>query len=209
MNMNIDNFDGHNSSNDSKMINIDQLIEVIDILSGYGYEDIFRPRINYFAQSNKPFKDIIGSDIESIRSYNYCCDYILGTVHDFVGRFTIDHIKRFMDIINEYQNEVICKMDEKHIDFFCNVMIPVIDNLHSAMTNDKKKQITAILEKYIVPHGTKSKESCSICMNAIKKNKHVIFPCNHEYHYDCIMQWFIQKNICPVCRLQINGKKSV
>lgn len=46
-------------------------------------------------------------------------------------------------------------------------------------------------------------ENCSICMDTIGTNKIVNFDCNHCFHYDCIFNWFMEKqeNFIPQKRL--------
>ncbi|MCL7030761.1 hypothetical protein MKW94_001654 [Papaver nudicaule] len=36
------------------------------------------------------------------------------------------------------------------------------------------------------------------------ENKDIIgtLDCQHEYHADCITQWLVQKNVCPLCKKQ-------
>ena len=39
---------------------------------------------------------------------------------------------------------------------------------------------------------------CSICLDTIQKG--VQMNCTHVYHIDCITQWNVIKNQCPLCR---------
>ena len=39
---------------------------------------------------------------------------------------------------------------------------------------------------------------CVICLQKIKDK--VITPCNHEFCRECILQWILKKNNCPICR---------
>ncbi|KAK9150322.1 hypothetical protein Syun_008631 [Stephania yunnanensis] len=44
-------------------------------------------------------------------------------------------------------------------------------------------------------------ESCSICMDEYVVDKKVgSLSCRHEFHIDCIKDWLLQKNTCPICR---------
>ena len=44
-------------------------------------------------------------------------------------------------------------------------------------------------------------EECVICLEDLVNNI-VLLSCRHEYHYDCIQQWFFKKKYleCPLCR---------
>lgn len=48
-------------------------------------------------------------------------------------------------------------------------------------------------------------DECSICLNNIKYEK-MILPCNHNFHYICIIMWFTENPICPICRLEYKKK---
>lgn len=45
---------------------------------------------------------------------------------------------------------------------------------------------------------------CSICFEELTiENKYVLESCHHEFHSNCLIQWFRSgKNTCPVCRDQ-------
>ena len=45
---------------------------------------------------------------------------------------------------------------------------------------------------------------CTICLDNIKPDDFIVnLPCNHLYHKNCIRNWFINNNTCPVCRINI------
>ena len=39
---------------------------------------------------------------------------------------------------------------------------------------------------------------CVICLQKMKDK--VITPCNHQFCRECILQWILKKNNCPICR---------
>ncbi|CAD8050814.1 unnamed protein product [Paramecium sonneborni] len=49
----------------------------------------------------------------------------------------------------------------------------------------------------------KSDLECIICQEKII-DKYILLPCDHYYHKECIDNWFIQKQTCPICRTSIN-----
>jgi len=48
-------------------------------------------------------------------------------------------------------------------------------------------------------------EDCVICMQPVTgvDIEHMLTPCNHLYHKDCLLQWTHQKLECPTCRTQL------
>lgn len=42
-------------------------------------------------------------------------------------------------------------------------------------------------------------QKCSICLEIINKNPKNLL-CNHSFHSDCILQWFVESDTCPICR---------
>ena len=45
---------------------------------------------------------------------------------------------------------------------------------------------------------------CSICLEELKLYQIKRLKCNHSFHINCINKWKIKKNICPICRKQID-----
>ncbi|KAI3838688.1 hypothetical protein MKX03_013378 [Papaver bracteatum] len=46
-------------------------------------------------------------------------------------------------------------------------------------------------------------EICTICLDGYgNKNKIATLDCKHEYHEDCITQWLVRNNVCPICKRQ-------
>ena len=45
---------------------------------------------------------------------------------------------------------------------------------------------------------------CPICLQKIKFKK--TLPCSHNYCYECIKEWLIKNDDCPVCRRPSNHR---
>jgi len=46
--------------------------------------------------------------------------------------------------------------------------------------------------------------TCLICMAEFEEEDTLkILPCNHEFHKDCIDQWFNNHNKCPLCKQEV------
>lgn len=49
-------------------------------------------------------------------------------------------------------------------------------------------------------------ESCTICLDEIKKNEIIrTLPCSHIFHKVCIDKWFEKKQVCPNCNQSAFG----
>ncbi|KHN29410.1 E3 ubiquitin-protein ligase RLIM [Glycine soja] len=43
-------------------------------------------------------------------------------------------------------------------------------------------------------------DPCAICINAFNSGDNAArLPCSHVFHPNCILQWFVQKSMCPLC----------
>lgn len=49
-------------------------------------------------------------------------------------------------------------------------------------------------------------EKCIICMDKITART-VTIPCGHPFDFDCIGQWIVQSNKCPVCNAEVKSVK--
>ncbi|KVH94729.1 RING finger protein 44-like [Cynara cardunculus var. scolymus] len=46
-------------------------------------------------------------------------------------------------------------------------------------------------------------EICVICQAGFEKDETIgVVECNHRYHAECIKEWLIYKNLCPLCKAQ-------
>ncbi|KAH7651878.1 Zinc finger RING/FYVE/PHD-type protein [Dioscorea alata] len=48
---------------------------------------------------------------------------------------------------------------------------------------------------------TPENETCPICQVEFEENERLgTLDCGHKYHADCVKQWLLVKNICPICK---------
>ena len=83
------------------------------------------------------------------------------------------------------------------------------NNIFSRLNN--KKDI-AKLNKFILNDENRKKDkdgnaeinTCCICLNDLKNNEEVVLlSCKHILHWNCGLNWFKIKNICPMCKYVI------
>ena len=52
------------------------------------------------------------------------------------------------------------------------------------------------------------KEDCSICLEHIQNNNLIITHCNHIYHMNCLLLHLVKNNLCPLCRDELELKRT-
>lgn len=53
-----------------------------------------------------------------------------------------------------------------------------------------------------------SKPNCSICFDDIEIKRYPM-SCNHSFHEECILRWYHESNVCPVCRAEQTDDKYI
>jgi len=48
--------------------------------------------------------------------------------------------------------------------------------------------------------STSSEKVCPICLDTISEKNHSFLECHHKFHYKCIKDWLVRKQVCPLCR---------
>ncbi|XP_047963427.1 E3 ubiquitin ligase BIG BROTHER-related-like [Salvia hispanica] len=72
------------------------------------------------------------------------------------------------------------------------------DRIGYVGTGLQEAEISNCLKKF--KHINKDWE-CSICQERCKVDDEIgILKCGHHHHMECIKQWLLQKNACPVCK---------
>ena len=62
------------------------------------------------------------------------------------------------------------------------------------------------IESHTAPFKGGSEESCSICMIEFSETdgKQVAeLSCEHIFHEECLQQWVLKNDSCPICRRSI------
>ncbi|CAH8335916.1 unnamed protein product [Eruca vesicaria subsp. sativa] len=59
------------------------------------------------------------------------------------------------------------------------------------------------LNRRIYEDGSGQAERCVICLDKLKCNDEASkLACGHDFHFDCIKNWLMVKNMCPLCKQQ-------
>jgi hypothetical protein len=96
---------------------------------------------------------------------------------------------------------------------FC-ICTPIILKLVFALKRRRLKKIAdletelkkkAFLSKYpLEKFSSSSSESCSICLEELKQGDSVHrLSCDHRFHPTCILEWYMTKPFCPLCKRDI------
>ena len=52
------------------------------------------------------------------------------------------------------------------------------------------------------------KKLCCVCLkDYIIGDKVLALPCLHNFHPDCVKEWFKEKNVCPICKSELTDEK--
>ena len=173
-------------------------------------------RINYLTQDS--FHKIFTFSITMIHQFSNLIIYILifvtnsyllsiGVYYDELTLASYYQTSKFVLPIlynfDQYNNLVLMVEDHEFNEFF-NFMIlfsaiyPIITSIPTKKENIKTKFI--IIEGCSIPE--KKDSECSICL---ENSCNWSLPCKHQFHYECIKTWHINKNknTCPYCRCKI------
>lgn len=75
-------------------------------------------------------------------------------------------------------------------------LVAVDEELLKLMINQSSKQVKDVKQL--------KNRTCVICMKDYEsRDKILTTPCSHDYHIDCISDWFRKNNSCPICKFKI------
>lgn len=56
----------------------------------------------------------------------------------------------------------------------------------------------------------KEDQICSICLSDYEKDCQVLATtCNHMFHFDCVLEWLMENDLCPYCRAEMMTEKEL
>ncbi|KAI5411781.1 E3 ubiquitin-protein ligase MBR1 [Lathyrus oleraceus] len=141
----------------------------------------------------------------------------------------IDQHRQFLSLIDEMSNEDFSLFNEvenqndEHQDMRLNIddmsyeeLLQLGERIGSVSTGLSKETIAiqlktklfspspvAINLEELPPEEDGENNSCLICQEEFKDQEKIgVIKCKHEYHANCITQWLLLKNSCPICKLE-------
>ena len=122
---------------------------------------------------------------------------------------------RFEDvmILDHSMFSGIADMHDRHRDMRLDVdnmsyeeLLALEERIGNVSTGLNEETIMKHLKqkKYSVDESGSSQsetEPCCVCQEEFKNEDDIgSLDCGHDYHTDCIKQWLMQKNLCPICK---------
>ena len=132
---------------------------------------------------------IIGEIEETTQILDTTCNIFLNRI-----------LGRHFSYLNEYDDN---EDDDSYFNHFgLNVLST---NFLFPVSNGVDKEILNNLPKIKIGDENKLEhDRCVICLDDFKKDDEVIkTPCLHVFHSKCIIEWFNNKNTCPICKFEI------
>ncbi|CAI8593188.1 unnamed protein product [Vicia faba] len=125
-------------------------------------------------------------------------------------------------LFNEMENPVDQRQVDQHQDMRLNIdgmsyeeLLQLGERIGSVSTGLSDETIALQLKtKYFspspiainleeLPPEDEEANSCIICQEEFKNQEKIgVIKCEHEFHADCITQWLLLKNSCPICKLE-------
>lgn len=77
-----------------------------------------------------------------------------------------------------------------------------IGNVNTGLTEEAiLKHLKQRKCSIVTPQTEPEAEPCCICQDEYKDEEDLgTLECGHDFHSECIKQWLMQKNICPICK---------
>lgn len=102
---------------------------------------------------------------------------------------------------------------------FC-ILTPVIIKIVFAVKRRRLRKIAdietitkkkAFLAKYPeLKFNSQVSESCTICLEDLKPGSSIHrLACDHSFHSGCIIEWYMSKPFCPLCKREIMGQSQI
>ena len=134
---------------------------------------------------------------------NYCRDYnnennsIIKLYYNIFNT-EINAVSRCIDLLRYILMEYLqSENDDNDISYNLNDSFQsskgVNENLLNSLTKIK-----------VDDDSNLGQDKCIICLDNFKKGDELIkIPCTHYFHSNCIIEWFKNNNICPICKYEI------
>jgi hypothetical protein len=123
------------------------------------------------------------------------------------AKILINHLKRNDTVINIPDNSM--SFSEQLSNQLSNLFTQTIQHyvpymqrvLQKSLNLENQKVISEYLSNCSI---TKKSCNCVICLEYTTKKYNIVrLHCNHEFHHNCISQWFTHAYTCPICKVSI------
>lgn len=119
-----------------------------------------------------------------------CMALIIGQTADIWPFVMSDTAKE----IDKYELNIPVLMISKHD---CTIIEKMLNS-----KSDETNSSNQLFECHIICGEIKS--DCSICQEEMIENETVLkLACRHTYHQQCVNNWLLKNNTCPLCRLEM------
>lgn len=81
------------------------------------------------------------------------------------------------------------------VNFVILLLLKLVVNIHAQFNTESKLQMKSL--------NLSADQECSICLDVQNKDFFIKLDCQHIFHKNCIEQWIVQKNNCPLCRANV------
>ncbi|XP_073148243.1 E3 ubiquitin-protein ligase MBR2-like [Henckelia pumila] len=91
-------------------------------------------------------------------------------------------------------------------------LLDLSDGIGNVCTGLKQEEISNCLRKFRPSNSQDKDWRCSVCQEKCSEPEDIgTLECGHHHHLQCIKQWLLQKNSCPVCKAAAvtNGNEEV
>jgi hypothetical protein len=82
--------------------------------------------------------------------------------------------------------------------------IKLLYNNYLKVTSIFEKKYLDYIFKFTKNKPTSQINDCPICLENIEKKEIIVTECNHCFHKNCLFKSIIERNTCPICRLNIH-----
>ncbi|KAL8492033.1 hypothetical protein ACS0TY_023589 [Phlomoides rotata] len=80
-------------------------------------------------------------------------------------------------------------------------LLALEERIGDVCTGLNEETIIKLLKQYKYHSKNEGEEPCSICREEYSDGEDMgILDCCHDFHKDCIKQWLMHKNLCPICK---------
>lgn len=156
--------------------------------------------------SLKEFKNLIGFITFSNSTFNDTYEFPIISIDDQHVAYGINMKMPFLVRIYEKSPYIEISKYFMYIFIFCIMAFCTggILNAHIQQCIIKRKKLSSIKMKSFKENSLLN-TNCTICLDDFKPNEKIaeLKDCQHNFHKECISEWFETKRSCPNCQNEV------